>query len=400
MAKAERAAAEKQRDAAVDALTDAELSTIGALKDLDSERRKAVEQVANEKVAVANAVSEANEVSVAQVEQVRQELRNFQVQSAAAVASAETHAKNLQAELDKTLAEMASKEAHAEAALQTAVKEKEDAEQRADEAQRVSNDLQNNDPMELAIEFEKRVASATAELEKVLKQQVRIARFPNPGRLFGPITPAVCSYKLRKLRTHTRRLATDAFRSQQQRERGDAAENRVGQLEHSLGSVRSELDTALAELELSSSAELREAKGDQRVLNEIAKLQVALEQKNAEIFALRNGQRENGQSIVEMMSQEPQMSQEPEQPLEVLPEHAPGASAEHILAAQAASGTYWAFPKSRLPVCPCKTDIFFYLSQARRAERGRPPTRARRFSRATKPPRSSNSKICSTKSWP
>ncbi len=93
MAKAERAAAEKQRDAAVDALTDAELSTIGALKDLDSERRKAVEQVANEKVAVANAVSEANEVSVAQVEQVRQELRNFQVQSATAVASAETHAK-------------------------------------------------------------------------------------------------------------------------------------------------------------------------------------------------------------------------------------------------------------------------------------------------------------------
>ncbi len=165
--------------------------------------------------------------------------------------------------------------------------------------------------MEVAIEFEERVASATAELGKVLKQQVRIARFPNPGRLFGPITLTVCSYKLRKLRTHTRRLATDAFRSQQQRERGDAAENRVGQLEHSLGSVRSELDTALAELELSSSAELRDAKGDQRVLNEIAKLQLALEQKNAEPLALRNGQREHGPPILEIMSQHPQISQHP-----------------------------------------------------------------------------------------
>ena len=285
-------AAERVRDEAVEALTDAELATIEANKKTDLERLKVQEQMAHTKVEVTKAVSDANEFSVGEIEKVKQELRGARVVNATAISQAETALKNVQAELNKVIMEKESNEAHAEAKLAAAIAEKEDAEQRADEARRVSDDLQNNDPMEKAIEFEKRVASATAELDKLLKEE---------------------------------------------RERGDAAETKVSQLEYSLNSVRSELDTAKAELELSSSAELREAKGDQRVLNEIAKLQVALERKTQEIAQLRGG----GGLPPGTVPAEPQG--------DTLPEHAPGSSAALIAQAQAAAGVTPPAPQQPTP---------------------------------------------------
>jgi hypothetical protein len=92
---------------------------------------------------------------------------------------------------------------------------------------------------------------------------------------------------------------------------------KIQQLEFKLGSLQHELETANAELELSSSAELRQAKGESRVQTEIAALQVALEARDAEIRRLKG---EEGNDAA------------------TLPEHGPGASAAHIAAAQAAAG--------------------------------------------------------------
>ena len=266
--------AEKTRDEAVEKLTDAELAAIAAGKETDAERAKVQEQIAATAAAVQAAVSEANEFSVMEIQKVRDELKAAEEAAARRVAEAEQREKQAKVDLERLAADKLSAEEHLEVKLAAALAEKEDAETRAAEARRVSEDLQANEPMEQAIEFEKRVASATAELERAVAAE---------------------------------------------RDKAETAEHAAQQLEFKLGSLQHELETAQAELELSSSAELRQAKGESRVQTEIAALQVALEARDAEIRALK-GEEGGGADDAPM------------------PEHGPGASAAHIAAAQAAAG--------------------------------------------------------------
>ena len=264
--------AERVRDEAVEKLTDAELATIAAGKATDAERAKVQEQIAATAAAVQAAVSEANEFSVMEIQKVRDELKAAEEAASRRVAEAEQLAKQAKIDLDRLAADKLSAEEHLEVKLAAALAEKEDAEARAAEAQKISEDLQADDPMEKAIEFEKRVASATADLERAVSVE---------------------------------------------RDARETAETKIQQLEFKLGSLQHELETANAELELSSSAELRQAKGESRVQTEIAALQVALEARDAEIRRLKG---EEGNDAA------------------TLPEHGPGASAAHIAAAQAAAG--------------------------------------------------------------
>ena len=273
-AEAALAAAEKTRDEAVEKLTDAELATIAAGKETDAERAKVQEQIAATAAAVQAAVSEANEFSVMEIQKVRDELKAAEEAAALRVAEAEQREKQAKIDLERLAADKVSAEERLEVQLSAALAEKEDAETRAVEARRVSEDLQANEPMERAIEFEKRVASATAELERALAAE---------------------------------------------RDKAETAETSAQQLQFKLDALQHELETAQAELELSSSAELRQAKGESRVQTEIAALQVALEARDAEIRKLR-GEEGAGTGDAPM------------------PEHGPGASAAHIAAAQAAAG--------------------------------------------------------------
>ena len=288
-AKADAAAleAEKARDEALEKLTDAELAAIAAGKETDAERAKVQEQIAATAAAVQAAVSEANEFSVMEIQKVRDELKAAEESASRRVAEAERGAKQARVDLERLAADKLSAEEHLEVKLASALAEKEDADTRADEARRVAEDLQANEPMERAIEFEKRVASAVAELERAVAAE---------------------------------------------REKAEAAETSVQQLTFKLGSLQHELETAQAELELSSSAELREAKGEGRVQAEIAALRVALEARDAEIRKLR-GDAEGGDGAGREAAP--------------MPDHGPGASAAHIAAAQAAAGVAPAQPPAQ-----------------------------------------------------
>ena len=116
-----------------------------------------------------------------------------------------------------------------------------DTEAHRESIRRVRDDLIAGDEMERAIEFEKRVAAATAENEAALNAE---------------------------------------------RERADAAETSLANANYRIQSLTSELETATAEIDLVNTEEMRAAKGSE-VSAEIARLQVALDAKDAEIAELK-----------------------------------------------------------------------------------------------------------------
>ena len=95
--------------------------------------------------------------------------------------------------------------------------------------------------MEKMIEFEKRVAKATADLEKTLEAE---------------------------------------------REQREQAETDLANARHRVESLTAELDTVNTELTLSQKEEFRAASGDERVRAEFAKLQLLLDKKNDQIALL------------------------------------------------------------------------------------------------------------------
>ena len=210
-----------------------------------------------------------------EIQKVRDELKPPRSASRR-VAEAERGAKQARVDLERLAADKLSAEEHLEVKLASALAEKEDADTRADEARRVAEDLQANEPMERAIEFEKRVASAVAELERAVAAE---------------------------------------------REKAEAAETSVQQLTFKLGSLQHELETAQAELE---PLVLRGAPGGQgrgARPGGVAACRVAPEARDAR-SASSGADAEGGAATAERRRR---------------CSIGPGASAAHIAAAQAAA---------------------------------------------------------------
>ena len=241
-AAAAKFAAEEAKQEALNTLIETELEAQRARDETAAERANVEKEIAKRDVAVAEAVAAANEVSARELDRIRQEGAQPAVEAREAQAAAEEEARAARAEAEYEKARANAAAAEAAAALDAVRLERDLAEQRAAEAERVREELIAGDSMEREIEFEKRVAAATAEADA------------ETGR---------------------------------QRARADVAESDLSDAKQKIESLRAELDTASAELALMSNEETRGGISKERVTTEIAKLTVALEARDAEIATLR-----------------------------------------------------------------------------------------------------------------
>ena len=211
-----------------------------AKNETELEKQRVEEALKQTEAAVAAAVERANDVSAVAIEEARKEAGAGEEAARAELAAAREaeHAAINEAAAAKNA--LADAVAEKETEIELIRMELAAANERAEEAARVRDDLIAGDEMERAIEFEKRVAAATAENEAALNAE---------------------------------------------RERADAAETSLANANYRIQSLTSELETATAEMDLVNTEEMRAAKGSE-VSAEIARLQVALDAKDAEIAAL------------------------------------------------------------------------------------------------------------------
>ena len=239
---AAKLAAEEAKQEALNKLIETELEAQRARDETAAERANVEAEIAKRDAAVAEAVAAANEVSARELDRIRQQGAQPAVEARAAQAAAEEEARAARAEAEYEKAQAQAAAAEAAAALDAVRLERDLAEERAAEAERVRADLIAGDQMEREIEFEKRVAAATAEAEAATARE---------------------------------------------RARADVAESDLSDAKQKIESLRAELDTANAELVLMSNEETREGISKERITTEIARLKVALEARDAEIATLR-----------------------------------------------------------------------------------------------------------------
>ena len=225
------------------ALAEAELALAEAKAATETEKERArllEEERENAVNEAKNAATKAAEASIAEARQEKEEAESIAYETIEAAEEAKEEAEaalaRLKEEQDASRKEFEAKIVAAQAAA-------EEARQESAEEKRRRSDLEAGNEMEKMIEFEKRVAKATADLEKTLEAE---------------------------------------------REQREQAETDLANARHRVESLTAELDTVNTELTLSQKEEFRAASGDERVRAEFAKLQLLLDKKNDQIALLQN----------------------------------------------------------------------------------------------------------------
>ncbi len=253
------------------ALAEAELALAEAKAATEAEKEKVMRMEQERENAVneaKNAATKAAEASIAEARKEKEEAESIAYETIEAAEEAKEEAEaalaRLKEEQDAKAAEFEQKIAAAKAAA-------EEARLEAAEEKRRRSDLEAGNEMEKMIEFEKRVAKATADLEKTLEQE---------------------------------------------REQREQLETDLANARHRVESLTAELDTVQTELTLSQKEEFRAASGDERVRAEFAKLQLLLDKKNEQIALLQTklGIAPPGIAPGAMPGMPPSPQQQPAQP--------------------------------------------------------------------------------------